>query len=637
MAYKGGYLLQPIKTDYGSIGKLYMQGIGAVAQIREGVLKERREMSDALLKDTSFASTGIHDIDVWTGMGAQKLRDRLQASFAANDQGIITRNDLNIIKTRTSGEATSIANRAKLFAEQRQQILEDDNAGNLTLEQFDVQWFKDPATVGEVVDENGNVRNANSVYDLQDINGKLYNVITYEYNEINPTTGEKELKTDTIYQAVEETSMSPMKKRWDKVDPNEIAKDFAASIGDKGFSYEGPGGPINISYQQGAQVGDKIEFYKISDPLQFAQAIENHLDSIGDDVYEELAFTNFGVRGNMHSGGSSSLTNEQIEQQFGNRFLAKPKIDPNTGKVISFGDKIALSILPNSKGVYDDPSKFITNADGSISMKDTTKELMKGFLREKLYNALNVKTKDVLVAEDEDKKIDTQSLGRGVYYKDSNMTSPIDYDLQFWQSRVSLAYAKSNTGVPVDYRDSIESDIQLKGYSNNTNLGKYTVKSMQNFVNNKGGSFNNVSVNTNLSKLKKAGIGITSANGNKFDAITGFTTRQLGGGRILIVLTGSSSSSTIKESVGTQAPVDLGGQPDPNKPLEKGKENISRTEGIKIGFDFTSPLEQSQAREFYRYLWDNNSQAREHFQKLGRTRDSNSFLVDLHSLAENTN
>lgn len=634
MAYKGGYLLQPIKTDYGSIGKLYMQGIGAVAQIREGVLKERREMSDNLLKDTSFATTGIHDIDVWTGMGAQMLRDRLQNSFALNDQGFISRNDLNIIKTRTSGEATSIANRAKLFAEQRKEILEDDNAGNLTLEQFDVQWFKDPATVGEVVDENGNVRNANSVYKLEDINGKLFNVITYEYNEINPTTGKKELKTDTIYQPVEETSMSPMKKRWDKVDPNEIAKDFAATIGDKGFSYEGPGGPINISYQQGAQVGDKIEFYKISDPLQFAQAIENHLDSIGDDVYEELAFTNFGVRGNMHSGGASTLTNEQIEQQFGNRFLAKPKIDPNTGEVISFGDKIALSILPNSKGIYDDPSKFITNADGSISMKDTTKELMKGFLREKLYNALNVKTKDVLVAEDEDKKIDTQSLGKGVYYKGGDMANPVGYDKQFWQSRVSLAYLKSNTDVIASDRDIIEREIQQKGYSDVYNK-TYMTKGMDLFVNTEGDVFNNVSVNTNLSKLKKAGIGTTSANGNKFDAITGFTTRRINGGRVLIVLTGSSTSSTVKESIGTQAPVNLGGKKD-DEPLVKPKDTISRTESIKIGFDFTAPLEQAQAREFYKYLWDNNSQAREHFQKLGKTRDSKSFIMDLHSLAINT-
>ena len=603
MAYKGGFLLQPVKTDYGSIGRLYMQGMNAVAQIREGVLKERREMSEQLQKASSFQATGIQDYDMILNRGAQLIRDRFTNAVAMNDAGLISRNDLNLIKTRGVGEATTLANQSKLFAETREQILKDNNAGGLSLAQHDANWFSSPEYVGKVYDPQiQKFRPARNVFDVVEIDGRLFNQITYEEQGLNEK-GERVIIENSTLKKLEDT-FAPNADRWDKVDVDKTVRAFKGTIGTRDFTYYDENGQLrSIPFSEMQQLGSKIAYSQIQDPAQFANLIENTLDSYGEEFYEELAYSMFNVRGSLHSGGASSLTNEQIEGRFNNRFLKKPEFED--GKLVGFGEKIILE--KDSNGNYDDPSKFITNSDRTIDLKDSTRELMKGFMREKLYASLNIDTKTTFdqLKEQEEQQAIRNVIKPMLEYIGGEPRVPTLKDIQN-RSAIQNGIAKVNVN-----QNTIEDAI----FNQNTygNVPNEMINPLlAQLPNNISRVFNNAEsvsgVQTpNILDIDKSNLfkNQTDFTGNKMDAINGFIIINIkDGGNPAIMLTGKSLGTEQERKYQSG---DIKKKDDPSSIDYE----LSIKQRQSLGTVYSNPLEPAQIESLFKTLYQGNSEFRD--------------------------
>ena len=616
MAYKGGFLLKPVTVDYGSVAKMYMQGINAVVQTREKVLAERATQSKNLTDATNYAATGLHDMDRMLLNHGQNVSMELAEAQRKNDLGLISRREVAAIHQRTVAESQALGQLNDVMAKNIEALDKDDTKSELSKDQLTNLYFKDVNYRGFYKDPNtGEVTDLKQAFQIERIDGQSFMVGTYQY--INPSNNQVEnvsIKKPLV------KMIDPSQHKWDKVDTDAIdkkIKGFVNRLGDKGFSVAGPDGiPINIPYEQSQIIGkngEVIVYNKISDPSQFIPAVESHIDSQDRKFYEAYAYEQMGARAPWHSGYSGPLSDKQVQDRFDKRY-----VDAN-------GDLLEVT---------KDPTQFRFNEEGDIFLDDDTLKVVKAHYRQQILASLDVRTEDYKIKDpaDREKEEALRNLAGARYNRGVDADGkpiPVKYDRDYARSNYLLEFAIVNRDkydadtLGVSIGDAL-SDINSKGYT----------EELDNLINNKvsplsaeiqkiitkGDEFNGVSLDPMKDQLTKALGDVFSHTGQKFDSINGFTVVEMSGSIPQVILQGTATAGKRKRDI-------KGGQ---------DKVEIERQETDIIPTAMSKPLSSSQARALYKQLWKTPNAAK-YFKDEGYSINAPDYLFALSEFANSLN
>lgn len=596
MAYKGGFLLKPVTVDYGSVGKMYLQGINAVVQTREKVLEERATQSKNLTDATNYAATGLHDMDRMLLDHGQNVSMELAEAQRLNDLGLISRREVAAIHQRTVAESQALGQLNDVMAKNIEALDKDDTKSELSKDQLTNLYFKDVNYRGFYKDPNtGEVRDLKQAFQIKRIDGQSFMVGTYQY--INPSNNQVE--NVTIKKPLVKM-IDPSQHKWDKVDTDAIdkkIKGFVDRLGDKGFSVAGPDGiPINIPYEKSQIIGNNgevIVYNKISDPSQFIPAVESHIDSQDRKFYEAYAYEQMGARAPWHSGYSGPLSDKQVQDRFNKRY-----VDAN-------GDLLEVT---------KDPTQFRFNEEGDIFLDDDTLKVVKAHYRQQILASLDVRTEDYKIKDpaDLEKEKEMMNISGAVYNRvDASgnvITTGFDRDHIKSNYLIEFGIVNADQYKTVDL-SAARADYNRQGYTNaldllyrdvETNQGKNVLDDSIQYLlfSEDVMEYNGVSLDPMKKRITDALGDVTSFTGQKFDSINAFTVVEISGSKPQIILHGTASAGKVKREV----------------PGTKGGVEIERTISEDIPAATSSPLAEQQARRLYRELWKIPA-AREYFSK----------------------
>lgn len=603
MAYKGGFLLKPVKVDYGSVGKMYMQGINAVAQIREGVLKERAEQRKQLAEAVDFQATGIHDIDRMALDHGQSVSSELSIAQQKVDAGLMTRTQQAAIHQRAIAESQSLGSLVDVMSKNIEAIDKDDSLSDLTKDQLTNLYFKDINYRGFYRDPNtGEVRDLKQGFQIKRANGQSNVFGTYEY--INPNNNQ--IESVTINKPLVKM-IDPSYHKWQKADTDAIDKKIKGLIsrmGERDFVIMGPDGiPVNIPYEKTQEFanGDVQVYNRIADVSQFMPALESHIDSQDRKFYEAYAYEQLGARAPWHSGYSGPLSDEQVNQRFNKRYIDK------NGELIE---------------VKNDPTQFRFNEEGDIFLDEDALNVVKGHYRQQILASLNIKSEDYKLKSDDQKKQEEvlRNLAGAKYNRlEGGKVIAKNYDSDYIKSNILLEIAIVNKDMyeNINLGDAM-SDYNSNGYTDEldnlyeTETGP--VSPIMKRIISKGTEYKGVSLDPMKKTLTNALGNVLSHTGQKFDAINAFTVVEISGSKPLVLLNGTATAGKRKRDIGDD------------------KVEIEREITEAIPSATSEPLTDDQSRLLYKQLWKIPNAAK-YFKEEGYSINAPDYLTALADFA----
>ena len=374
MAFKGGFLVKPTTTNTQNLANLLIQGTQAIEEkklkINESASKLMSEFNKSM---TEMPITGPADYNVFISKTSDAIRGYTSSLYQKFLKGEISINDLNIGMSKATGQATMLANSQEVSAKQNEElqkgISEGKYSGINSVLNFGI--FRAAATG----DNNESILNT-TVDEFGDIQ------LSYSY--LMPTTeGAKSMtKTASLSNRLAPaTGFIPYKA----VDLNKDIKSFLETTGSAGListSQE------DILDREGLPTGDKMDIIKI-DP------------SKSDKVKSAIELTV------NNSYSSNDLVD--IAHQMGMKIDMDPTYKPYTQEILD--SKFGLSPLTTATGedISISPEDMLleTSDDGlRVKLTEKQEKIVRGYLRQKLYNALKVDQKTFINrAPDTDKAV----------------------------------------------------------------------------------------------------------------------------------------------------------------------------------------------------------------------------------------
>lgn len=115
MAFKGGFFIKPVETDFDGLVSLYAQGKAKTEQSRNLRRAERAQQSADLSEKSDFVHTGIEDIDIGHLQAGQLAAQALQDSHYQNTGGKIGINRVNAEFSNQMSQMQVLGKRLELF------------------------------------------------------------------------------------------------------------------------------------------------------------------------------------------------------------------------------------------------------------------------------------------------------------------------------------------------------------------------------------------------------------------------------------------------------------------------------------------------------------------------------------------
>lgn len=165
MAYRGGYYVKPVVSDYAGLASRYTEGKRAAEAVREQVRKERSEQLRALTESSNFEVTGIPTIDNAYRGTAANMKQELLAIHQANINGEMSRADARRVQSQFVGEANMMSNIVafkKKGIEDIQKGIDKGDLSQATMDMYTADWIQENAqgVPNTYVDAEGNRRMA---------------------------------------------------------------------------------------------------------------------------------------------------------------------------------------------------------------------------------------------------------------------------------------------------------------------------------------------------------------------------------------------------------------------------------------------------------------------------------------------
>lgn len=374
MAFKGGFLVKPTTTNTQNLANLLIQGTQAIEEkklkINESASKLMSEFNKSM---TEMPITGPADYNVFISKTSDAIRGYTSSLYQKFLNGEISVSELNIGMSKATGQATMLANSQEVSAKQNEElqkgISEGKYSGINSVLNFGI--FRAAATG----DNNESILNT-TVDEFGDIQ------LSYSY--LMPTTeGAKSMtKTASLSNRLAPaTGFIPYKA----VDLNKDIKSFLETTGKAGLISTTQKDVLGADNQP---TGDKVDVIEI-DPGK------------SDKVKRAIELTV------NNSYSSNDLVD--IAHQMGMKIDMDPTYKPYTQEILD--SKFGLSPLTTATGedISISPEDMLleTSDDGlRVNLTEKQEKIVRGYLRQKLYNALDVDQKTFINrAPDTDKAV----------------------------------------------------------------------------------------------------------------------------------------------------------------------------------------------------------------------------------------
>jgi hypothetical protein len=363
MAFKGGFLLKPVTTNTQNIANMLVQGTQA---IEDKKLKIGQIASD-LMKDTNKAIaeipiTGPADHPVLIQKASNELRNYMSNAYQKFANGEISLSELSMINSKVYGQATMMSKSQELVAKQNEDLEKGITEGKYS-------------AIGRTL--NYGVYHANSTGDN---NESTLDVRVDEFGDFQlsqthylPTLDGVQKTTSPLTKTASLTQrLSPANGFAPPlaVDIESDVKTFIGNIKAKGFVSSELVDELDIN---GNLTGNKISQVRINPESDenIKSGIELAINSYQPEDIADIAHK-FGMKTDMDRT-YRPYTQERVKSRFSNLSI------DNEGNPISIEPEDML---------------LKTSDDGfRIEFTDKQQDILEGFLRRKLYNAVDPQLK----------------------------------------------------------------------------------------------------------------------------------------------------------------------------------------------------------------------------------------------------
>ena len=633
MAFAGGYLVKPVKSNLGELGDFYLQGQAQIQKVRDEVRKERKAQQDALGEATKFEVTGIADMDKYWADYGNKAANQLMANQEANRNGDMSRAEVQAYASSLTTEMSMIGQLPTMIKEKSEEIqkaVENEKLSNLTLDQYQSTWFKDEnlgVTTYTYDDATGVKKNLQKNYTTEIIDGKTYMNYTFQYvagKEEYEENGVKKtrdiIETSSVLKPLR-SHVDPNYRKISLVDDKESVKEWANNLGKQNFVYTAQDGSTQVArYNPMMTTGTGTNILsRISDPAdvgRVATVLETEVNGKSEEFYLSYAYDVLGARAPFHSGGGAPLTKTEWEQKFPSNVYFNYDNASNSGTPLTF---------------KSDPLSLTWDSEGNATMSDDTLNLAKAHYRNQLMASIDV---------DSDVYKDRNYKRTGPKPSSVNSPAAASYTVagkglrvtgNNFMSRVAFSQANKNyisgDGSNLKSIEAMSAQLTASGEATyDASLLPQTLSQLNNstkYDQVTQGALNIGGMKKNLAET----LNVNTFTNNKFETITGYySAEDVNTGQQVIVMIGNANYGD--QDITTKSD---------GSSLSETKTSGSNSY-VKEGF--SGPLSDTDAQNLYRAFFDEENgspQMVEIMKSMGYDENTPNYKLALHEAQDKIN
>lgn len=266
MAYRGGYFVKPVESDYTGFSQRYTQGKKAAEAVRENVRKQRSAELQALVEASDFEYTGVSEIDNAYMAAATKMREEVVNAHKANIRGEMSRTEATAAQNRYLSQANKISRIAEFKAQGAkdiQELIDKGEASQLELDLYMSDWIVPKGENQTYIDQDGNMQMSGRRMVVDMIGDKTGKKELAFIVETSYPDAEGNIVTNYGYRGINE-SVNTDRDRYRAITAQGRADEFFEITAKKKFLPTGPNGELTANPLYGYTTNVAGSQYKFS-------------------------------------------------------------------------------------------------------------------------------------------------------------------------------------------------------------------------------------------------------------------------------------------------------------------------------------------------------------------------------------